>query len=120
MKSIRLLIVGVLLMAAAGLNAQVDQPEKIGQGTGMSAAKELMNDIASDSTMRKEMLSKMVDQVKNDPAAMKSMVMELMKNPGMRKTMMDMVGKESSGMGGRMKEGMEHEMGDTMKMPHNL
>lgn len=117
-----ILVFVFLLMSATVMNAQVDQTEKdkskqSGMGGGMisSSMQECMNQIASDSQLRKEMMTKMMDQVKGDTSSMRQMCNEMMKDPEMHKMMMKMMHQEgSSGMGGMMKDKMQ----DSVKIHH--
>ncbi|HLN56707.1 MAG TPA: hypothetical protein VK207_11975 [Bacteroidales bacterium] len=123
----------ILLISGAVMNAQVNQSGKdkesqgMGKGMGMGSGsmQECMNQIASDSTMRNEMFTKLMDNMKGDTTAMKHMCRQMMNDPDMHEVMMKMMYQEGSGgMGGRMMKGgtMKHdiddEMGDTSTM-HN-
>src|SRR5512133_1026968 len=112
----------VLLMSATVMNAQVNQTGRdkesqgMGKGMGMGSGsmQECMNQIAADSTMRKEMFTRLMDNMKGDTTAMKQMCRQMMNDPDMHEMMMKMMHQEGSGgMGGRMKD-MKHEMDDEM------
>lgn len=114
----------ILLMSGAVMNAQVNQSgskesQGMGKGMGMGSGsmQECMNQIASDSTMRNEMFTKLMDNMKGDTTAMKHMCRKMMNDPDMHEVMMKMMTQEGSGgMGGRMMKGgtMKHEVDDQM------
>jgi hypothetical protein len=77
--------------------------------------------IASDSTSRMEMMSRMMEQVRGDSSGMKQMCKKMMQDPEMQKMMMNMMHGE--GMGGMMKDDMENSMKDREKgdkMDHDM
>lgn len=119
-----MLVFALLLMSATTLNAQVDQTGKdkesqgMGKSMGMSSSemRQCMDQIAADTTMRSEMFTRMMDNMKGDTSAMKQMCRQVMSNPQMKKMMTRMIQEGAGGMGGRMKD-MKHEMGDSVTMP---
>lgn len=80
--------------------------------TGMGLSGSLMSamdQIAADSTLRGQMLGKIMDSMQGDSAGMMQVCRKIMDNPGMRKTMMKYMdrsgmGSGMQGMGGRSKE----------------
>lgn len=116
------LILMIMLMSAT-VQAQVKQANKENQGMGMnmSSMEDCMNKIVADSSARNQMISKMMDHMKGDTAAMMQMHKQMMKNPEMHEMMTKMMQRHmgSEGMGGMMKGDMKNEPSDTAKMPHH-
>ncbi len=116
-------VVLMIMFMSANVTAQVKQTGKENQGMGMgtSSMEDCMNKIASDKTARTQMITKMMDQMKGDTAAMMEVHKEMMKNPEMHEMMMKMMSKHmhSEGMGGMMKDDMKHEPADTSAMPQH-
>jgi hypothetical protein len=103
------MMVVIFFLSVPFLNAQQkqtgDQTNKstgMGMGSGMQNA---MDQIASDSTMRLQMVTKMLDKVKNDSTGMMRIFSKIMENPQAHKMMMKYMEKgvgSVEGMGGRM------------------
>ncbi|HLP72603.1 MAG TPA: hypothetical protein VK155_06850 [Bacteroidales bacterium] len=101
------------------VNAQENksvQKENRQSGMGMpSDIQSCMHQIAADSTMRMEMVSRMMDNMKGDSAAMRQFCRKIMGNSEMHRAMMQMMQNmemnDSGGMGGMMK----HDVTDDIK-----
>lgn len=75
-----------------------------------------MNTIAADSSMRRQMMSKMMEHARHDTAGMRQMCMTMMNNPEMHKMMMTMMNKgEKMSKRGMMERGIGSP-GDTTMM----
>jgi len=115
-------VILMIMFMSATVTAQVKQTgkENQGMGMGMGSMEDCMNKIISDSTARKQMMTRMFDHMKGDTAAMMQMHMEMMKNPEMQEMMMNMMHHDGpEGMGGMKKGDMKHEPGDTTKTQHH-
>ncbi|HLN22036.1 MAG TPA: hypothetical protein VK213_13165 [Bacteroidales bacterium] len=128
MKTKSLLIVLFLIIAGVA-QAQENKTEKeskgsVGMGMGMDAGiQSCMDQIVTDKSLSKEMMTRIMDNMKGDTAAMKDMCRTMMKDPEMHKMMMDMMNKGGmgSGMGNMMEdEDMNHmdHMGSDSTMNH--
>ena len=111
-------ILTVLLASVTLTNAQDKPSEKkdmqiplTGQHDGMEKC---MDQIAADSTMRMQMMDKMMAKCKGDKEGMMQMCKKMMDNPEMHKTMMEKM--HSGGMmeGGMMKHNMMNDSTKTM------
>ena len=112
------IILGLLFTFVSTINAQ-EKPIETKEMKMMMQDKDMQNcmdKIASDSTMRMQMMDKMMDQSKGDKEAMMKMCKQMMDNPEMHKMMMKMMHGE-----GMMKDGMmKHEMkSDSTKKKSN-
>lgn len=120
----------LFLMPFSLVNAQQNkavQKDKRPAGMGMpSDVQSCMQQIAADSTMRMEMISRMMDGMKGDSAAMRQFCRKLMGNSEMHRAMMQMMQNQemndTGGMKGMMKEGVrddiKNENSDTVLL-HN-
>lgn len=107
----------LFLMPFAAINAQQNKAlQKENRPSGMGMPSDLqgcMQQIAADSTMRMEMVSKMMDSMKGDSAAMRQFCRKIMGNSEMHRAMMQMMQNmemnDSGGMGGGM---MKHDVTD--------
>lgn len=105
---IAVFILGFLFTFATSINAQEKPIEKKESKMMMQDGdmQQCMNKIAADSTMRMQMMSKMMDQSKGDSDGMMQMCKTMMDNPEMHKMMMKMMNDK-----GMMKDGMmKHDM----------
>ncbi|HEX2977156.1 MAG TPA: hypothetical protein VHO68_14570 [Bacteroidales bacterium] len=86
---------------AENTNTQIGSTKDKQTGMGMSGSlQNCMDQIASDSTMRGQMMSRMLERMHGDSAGMQQLCRKMMDNPDMRKTMMKMMNR--SGMGSVM------------------
>ena len=76
--------------------------------------KKCMATIAADSTMRMQMMSKMMDHTKSDSSGMMQMCKMMMDNPEMHKMMMKMMQGKGMMEGGMMKHDMMRDSTKTM------
>lgn len=104
-----LMIVALFFLSAPFLNAQQKQAgDQKNKSTGMgmgSGIQNSMEQIASDSTMRLQMVTKIMDKVKNDSTGMMKIFSKIMENPQAQKMMTKYMQKgvqNVEGMGGRM------------------
>jgi hypothetical protein len=131
MKKSFLGVVMLFLFAPAVLvNAQENKASQKGNmpsGMGMpSDLQSCMQQIATDSTMRMEMVSRMMDNMKGDSAAMRQFCRKLMGNSEMHRAMMQMMHNQemndTGGMGGMMKNDVRNDIkqenSDTVLMHH--
>lgn len=88
-------IITIFLAIGTITNAQENPTEK--NDTKMvkqyDDPQKCMDKIAADSTMRMQMMAKMMDQCKGDKEGMMQMCKTMMNNPEMHKMMMDEAGK---------------------------
>lgn len=115
-KNYVLLILFFMVSFGSAVNGQNMPGEKKENQSGMgmgSSMQNCMEQIASDSTMRKEMMTKIMDKMHGDTTAMRQMCMKMMNNPEMHKMMMKMMHDGMGGMGGMMND---DEMNSGKKM----
>ncbi|MFO7526513.1 MAG: hypothetical protein R6W68_13760 [Ignavibacteriaceae bacterium] len=115
------IILGLLFTFVSTINAQ-EKPIETKEMKMMMQDKDMQNcmdKIAADSTMRMQMMGRMMEQCKGDDKAMMQMGKKMMDNPEMHKTMMKMM-KMMHGEGGMKGEMMKHEMkSDSTKKKSN-
>lgn len=110
-------IVIMLLCSFPFVNAQENEILKKGNkagDTGMGMGGSMMNvmkEIASDSTMRMQMLDMIVNNTKGDSASMKQMCKKMVENPEMKNMMMKVMHQGGQGM--RMKDNEDSPSFDT-------
>lgn len=97
MKTIKLT---ALLIFLLGLSVNGQQKSGMGKSESQMAMPSEMNDcmntIAADSTLRMQMMSRMMENTKGDTVGMMQMCKKMMSNPGMQEMMMNMM--HSDGM----------------------
>jgi hypothetical protein len=102
----------------SGSQQQSGNKQQSGMGMGMSAAMQsCMDQIAADSTMRRQMMSRMMDNMKSDSSGMRQMFRQMMNNPEMHKMMMKMMNQDKMGSSGGMGRMMDEkdQMNDQMQ-----
>ncbi|HEX2920793.1 MAG TPA: hypothetical protein VHO50_06475 [Bacteroidales bacterium] len=100
-------------------NGQVNQDNKVkNQGMGARSMQECMTEIATDKTLRTEMMTMMMENMKGDTASMGQVCREMMKDPEMHRIMMQMMNEENPGMGRMKKEDVPTNLLDSTRMPH--
>jgi len=100
-------VFGLLLVFVSSLNAQETTTKENKDNKMMMQNGDMqmcMDKIAADSTMRMQMMNKMMNYTKGDKEDMMQMCKTMMDNPGMHKTMMNMMNSE-----GMMGDGMMNQ-----------
>lgn len=103
-------LIVMLLCSFPVLNAQENEIIKKGNkagdtGMGMGGSMmSIMKEIASDSTMRLQMMDMIMDNTKGDSASMKQMCKKVVENPEMRNMMMKVMHQQGKGQGIQMKD----------------
>ncbi len=105
---ITLFVFGLLFAFVPIINAQEKPTEKKDNQMMMQNddMQKCMDKIASDSTMRMQMMDKMMTHTKDDNEGMMQMCKSMMDNPEMHKMMMEMMHNEGMMEGGMMNHKM--------------
>ncbi len=113
---IAVFILGLLFTFVSSINAQ-EKPTEKKESKMMMQDEDMkcMDKIASDSTMRMEMMTMMMNKCKDDKEGMMQMCKKMMDNPEMHKMMMKMMHDEGMMEGGMMKHDMMDDSTKTME-----
>ncbi|OGU77471.1 MAG: hypothetical protein A2V93_00240 [Ignavibacteria bacterium RBG_16_34_14] len=121
---IAVFILGLLFTFVSSINAQ-EKPTEKKESKMMMQDEDMkcMDKIASDSTMRMEMMNMMMNKCKNDKEGMMQMCKTMMDNPEMHKTMMKMMQDKGTMEGNMMKHNMKGDSTKTIEQsdpdPHH-